>query len=90
MIYKGYRGALEKLPGCPQTPTYRLVIKEKLTANGLSSSKLVDRNGFLLTNPDSTGKENSAKSQRVEFRVRIDAESKISRIIDAGNEVKHQ
>ena len=36
-------------------------LREHVTANGLSSSK-------LIRNPD--GKENSSRSQRVEFRVR--------------------
>lgn len=60
-------------------------LKDKLTANGLSSSKLVDSNGFLLDHDQSSGVENRAKSQRVEFRVRIDAESKITKIINTGN-----
>ncbi len=63
-------------------------LKDKLTANGLSSSKLVDSNGYLLTDKESTGEENRAKSQRVEFRVRIDAESKITKIINSGNSDK--
>ena len=59
-------------------------LRSKLTANGLSSSKLVDENGYLLTDPDSSGVENSKRSQRVEFRVRIDAESKITKLIGSG------
>lgn len=49
-------------------------IKEKLTANGLSSSKLV-------LNEDST--ENSQRSRRVEFRLRTNAEQRIVNILTA-------
>ncbi|MBT3198243.1 MAG: OmpA family protein, partial [Gammaproteobacteria bacterium] len=63
-------------------------LRDKLTANGLSSSKLVDSDGYLLTDKESNGVENRARSQRVEFRVRIDAESKITKIIDSGNSEK--
>lgn len=48
-------------------------LRKFLTANGLSSSK-------LITGKD--GKENAARSQRVEFRVRTDAEAKIATILD--------
>ena len=61
-------------------------LRSKLTANGLSSSKLVDSNGYLLKDYRSNGIENSARSQRVEFRVRIDAESKITKIIGSGKQ----
>ncbi len=61
-------------------------LKAKLTANGLSSSKLVDSDGYLLIDRDSSGVENRARSQRVEFRVRIDAESKITKIIKHGTD----
>jgi outer membrane protein OmpA-like peptidoglycan-associated protein len=47
-------------------------IKERLTANGLSSSKLV-----LYKN----GTENKEKSRRVEFRVRTNAEKRIVKIL---------
>ncbi len=49
-------------------------LKAKLTANGLSSSKLVDSDGYLLTDKDSSGVENRARSNRVEFGLRLDAE----------------
>ena len=45
-----------------------------LTANGLSSSKLI---------VDPQGAENTARSQRVEFRVRTDADAKIANILQA-------
>ena len=50
-------------------------IKDKLTANGLSSSKLVDVNGKLISK--SKLPEDSEKSRRVEFRVRTKAEKQI-------------
>lgn len=48
-------------------------IKERLTANGLSSSKLVNLNGI----------EDKEKSRRVEFRVRTNAEKRIVKILSA-------
>lgn len=47
-------------------------LKEHLTANGLSSSKLIY---------DANGKENKEGSQRVEFRVRTNADARISEIL---------
>jgi outer membrane protein OmpA-like peptidoglycan-associated protein len=46
-------------------------LQERLTANGLSSSKLVVSNGV----------ENKEKSRRVEFRVRTNAEKRIVKIL---------
>ena len=46
--------------------------KKHLTANGLSSSKLIF---------DADGQENKEKSRRVEFRVKTDAEKRIVRIL---------
>lgn len=46
-------------------------IRERLTANGLSSSKLVATNGI----------EDKIKSRRVEFRVRTNAENRIVKIL---------
>jgi outer membrane protein OmpA-like peptidoglycan-associated protein len=48
-------------------------LRGHITANGLSSSKPVKR---------SDGSEDYERSQRVEFRVRTDAESRIARIIE--------
>lgn len=52
-------------------------IKDRLTANGLSSSK-------LILNPDGT--ENPQESRRVEFRVRTNAEKRIVEIIKGGEQ----
>ncbi|MHB8369837.1 MAG: OmpA/MotB family protein [Leptospirales bacterium] len=48
-------------------------LKKVLTANGLSSSRLIFQDN---------GEEDPAASQRVEFRVRTDAASRIARIIE--------
>src|SRR5260370_33657167 len=48
-------------------------LRGRITANGLSSSK-------TIKSPD--GSEDSERSQRVEFRVRTDAESRIAKIIE--------
>jgi len=48
-------------------------LKKVLTANGLSSSRLIFQDN---------GEEDPARSQRVEFRVRTDAASRIARIIE--------
>ena len=53
-------------------------VKSKLTANGLSSSKL------LL----SAGVEDRERSRRVEFRVRLNAEDKIIEILREGDTTK--
>jgi outer membrane protein OmpA-like peptidoglycan-associated protein len=49
-------------------------LRERLTANGLSSAK-------PIKNQDGT--ENYMRSQRVEFRVRTDSESRIAKIIES-------
>ena len=48
-------------------------LKSKVTANGLSSSRLVK---------DPNGTEDSARSRRVEFRVRTDAEVRLAKILE--------
>ncbi|WP_372880093.1 hypothetical protein [Psychromonas sp.] len=68
----------------PEAQRHAQWLKSRLTANGLSSSKLVDKNGYFLDDPRSDGRENLRNSQRAEFRVKIDAESKITKIIDSG------
>jgi outer membrane protein OmpA-like peptidoglycan-associated protein len=68
----------------PEAERHAEWLKSRLTANGLSSSKLVDKNGYFLNDPRSNGIENERNSQRAEFRVKIDAESKITKILDSG------
>ena len=57
----------------PDLSRERPWLKRVLTANGLSSSRLIYKE---------TGEEDPALSQRVEFRVRTDAASRIARIIE--------
>ena len=52
-------------------------LRRYVTANGLSSSRLVF---------DKDGSENFTRSQRVEFRVRTDSESRIARIIESSQQ----
>ena len=49
-------------------------LRRFVTANGLSSSKLI---------VEASGAENAARSQRVEFRVRTDADARIANILQA-------
>lgn len=48
-------------------------LRQYVTANGLSSSRLVT---------DKDGQEDADRSQRVEFRVRTDAETRIAKILE--------
>lgn len=67
------RNTLEYVLTLPQIRDSQAWIRDKLTANGLSSSKLV-----IIDN-----KEDKERSRRVEFRVRTNAESRIVRILTA-------
>lgn len=69
------RNVLEYALMLPKIKDSRQWIREKLTANGLASSKLVLKDG----------KEDKERSRRVEFRVRTNAESRIVRILTADN-----
>ena len=48
-------------------------LRRFVTANGLSSSRLI---------LDSKGEEDVARSRRVEFRIRTDAETRLARILE--------
>jgi outer membrane protein OmpA-like peptidoglycan-associated protein len=48
-------------------------LKQYLTANGLSSAKVIR---------DEQGNEDKERSRRVEFKVRTDADSRIATILD--------
>ena len=65
------RSVLEYVLQIPAIRGDRDWLKQHLTANGLSSSK-------LITHSDST--ENSEESRRVEFRVRTNAEKQLEKI----------
>ncbi|RKU13254.1 hypothetical protein C6501_09320 [Candidatus Poribacteria bacterium] len=65
------RSVLQYVLDVPEIGTHRDWIQQLLTANGLSSSKLID-------NPDGT--QNREESRRVEFRVRTNAEKQLEKI----------
>ncbi len=67
------RTTLAYVLGLPSVSGKKEWLKGLLTANGLSSSRLIY---------DKNGKEDPALSQRVEFRVRTDAASRIARILE--------
>jgi outer membrane protein OmpA-like peptidoglycan-associated protein len=69
------RSALQYALELDKVSDYRRWLTGKLTANGLSSSR-------LRLNADGT--ENLRSSQRVEFRVRTNAEAKIGDILRVG------
>jgi len=69
------RKTLEHIMGLPTIADRLKWLREHVTANGLSYSKRIF---------DANGAENFIKSQRVEFRVRTDSESRIERIIETG------
>ena len=65
-----------QIPSIRQNQEIRDWLKLHLTANGLSSSKLITSKGI----------ENKRESRRVEFRVRTNAEKRIVEIINRGKE----
>jgi outer membrane protein OmpA-like peptidoglycan-associated protein len=67
------RSTLEYVLSLPSITEHLPWLRDHITANGLSSSKRILR---------SDGSEDYEQSQRVEFRVRTDAESRIARIIE--------
>ncbi|UZK04119.1 OmpA family protein [Venatoribacter cucullus] len=67
------RSTLAYVLGLPPVQADKNWLKSHLTANGLSSAKVI-RNEQGTENPD--------RSRRVEFRVRTDAESRIATILD--------
>lgn len=67
------REVLKYILNLEQISDKRDWIKERLTANGLSSSKVI---------PKDNGEEDKEKSRRVEFRVKTNAETQIMKIIE--------
>ncbi|MAX99752.1 MAG: cell envelope biogenesis protein OmpA [Oceanospirillaceae bacterium] len=67
------RSTLAFLLGLNEVHDDKVWLKSHLTANGLSSAK-------VIRNAD--GSENGDRSRRVEFHVRTDAESRIATILD--------
>lgn len=68
------RTTLAYLLQLPDVESERDWIKAHLTANGLSSSRLVMQDG----------EEDPVRSRRVEFRLRTDAESRIEDLLEVG------
>jgi outer membrane protein OmpA-like peptidoglycan-associated protein len=68
------RSTLEYVMGLPAVASDADWLRKHITANGLSSSKLIYKGD---------GKEDFSRSQRVEFRVRTDADARIEQIIEA-------
>jgi outer membrane protein OmpA-like peptidoglycan-associated protein len=68
------RSVLEFCLGEIGNPDLRAWVRSKITANGLSSSKLIMNSGG----------EDKEASRRVEFRVRTDAEKRIGNILKLG------
>ena len=66
-----------QIPSIRQDQKIHHWLTHYLTANGLSSSKLITY---------SDGRENTGESRRVEFRVRTNAEKRIVEIINRGKE----
>lgn len=69
------RSVLQFVLRLPQVGDSQSWLKERLTANGLSSSKLV------INKEDET--ENRDASRRVEFRVRTNADAQITKVLEA-------
>jgi outer membrane protein OmpA-like peptidoglycan-associated protein len=70
------RAALGTILDLEQVDYERAWLREKLTANGLSSSQLI---------LNAAGEEDAQRSRRVEFVVVTDAETRLSRIIQELN-----
>lgn len=70
------RSVLEYVMNLPQVSNQNEWLKSYLTANGLSSSKLI------MTNNN----EDKEKSRRVEFRVKTNSEKRIVKIISDGHQ----
>jgi len=68
------RTTLEYVMSLPAVQRDKVWLRRFLTANGLSSSKPIT---------EADGHENSVRSQRVEFRVRTDADARIATILEA-------
>ena len=73
------RSVLEYALRIPAISGNRDRLKQYLTANGLSSSK-------LIANPDGT--QNREESRRVEFRVRTNAEKQLDKLLEGNHEFR--
>jgi outer membrane protein OmpA-like peptidoglycan-associated protein len=71
------RSTLQYVLSLPQSGAHETWLRQHLTANGLSSSRLVS---------DTAGREDRLRSRRVEFKVRTDAETRIAKILEVSAE----
>jgi len=71
------RSTLMNLLSLPEVSTQKDWLRAHVTANGLSSSHLI---------LDDHGHEDSARSRRVEFRVRTDAETRLAKILEVSQQ----
>jgi outer membrane protein OmpA-like peptidoglycan-associated protein len=71
------RSTLQYVLSLPQSGAHEEWLRQHLTANGLSSSRLVS---------DTAGREDRLRSRRVEFKVRTDAETRIAKILEVSAE----
>lgn len=74
LSFERSRSVLRHVTELPKVQDELPWLRKHLTANGLSSSRLI---------LDKDGNELTSRSQRVEFRVRTDVESRITKILDA-------
>ena len=72
------RSVLQYVLSIPDIAPIREWLKMHLTANGLSSSKLIANHH---------GKENPEESRRVEFRVRTDIEKVVDELLEEDSEI---
>ena len=72
------RSVLEYVLQIPQISGNRDWLKQYLTANGLSSSQLIFREGA----------EDEVESRRVEFRVRTNAEKQLDKLLEGNREFR--
>ena len=73
------RRVLQYVLQIPEITEKKDWLKQYLTANGLSSSKLI---------PNSDGTENKKESRRVEFRVRTNAEEQLDKLLEGNSEFR--
>ena len=74
LSFERARSVLRHVMALPKVEDEQPWLRKHLTANGLSSSRLIT---------DEQGNELTDRSQRVEFRVRTDVESRITKILDS-------
>jgi outer membrane protein OmpA-like peptidoglycan-associated protein len=71
------RSTLQYVMSLPRSAPHEAWLRQHLTANGLSSSRVVN---------DANGREDRSRSRRVEFKVRTDAETRIAKILEVSSQ----